>query len=441
MLAVDILLPQFNVITGKQLDLQADRVSLLVLPGITLFTGLVAGSYPALYLSGFHPAHVLKGKLDIGVGEAWARKGLVVFQFMIAVIFIVSVWVIYKQMEYVQEKNLGFNKAHVLYAKLEGNAANKLDTFLNEIESIPGVVQASAMWGSVMGFTSFTTGSFNWKGMDPDKIIQFEHLGIYYDMMELLGVEMAAGRSFSRNHPSDSSAIIFNETAIKVMGLEDPVGETFNLWGRDYTIIGVVKDFHFQSLHEPVKPFFFRIDSDDFDRIMIRIEADNQQRTLTDIQEFYQRFNPGYPFDYKYLDAEYQAQYRAEERVTVLSKYFAGLAIMISCLGLFGLASFTAERRLKEIGIRKALGSSVVGVIYLLSKEFTRTVAMAVLLAIPISYFITTYWLDDFVYRISLKWWYFAGAGLIAMTIAWLTVATQAFKAARVNPVKCLRDE
>ena len=440
-LIVDLLLPRFNAITGKQLGLFLTGELGITLLVITLFTGVVSGVYPAFYLSRFNPALVLKGKFNVPSGEQWARKGLVIFQFTLSIIFIVSVGVIYRQMEYVQEKHLGLEKDNVIYFKLEGNAPVKLETFLAGLKNIPGVVHASSMWGSVVGHTSFTTGAFEWKGMDPDRIIQFEHLGIHYDMIELLGIEMVAGRSFSRDFPSDTAAIIFNETAIDVMGLQDPVGEKFKLWGNGYTIIGVTKDFHFKSLHEKVQPFFFRITPDDVMKAMVKLEAGKEKEPLAAVEQYYKQFNPGYPFDYSFLDSEYQAQYAAEQRVATLSRYFAGLAIVISCLGLFGLAAFTAERRLKEIGIRKVMGSSVMGIVYLLSGDFNKVVFTAILLAFPISYVVIEQWLNTFAYRIDLDWRYFLGAGLIAMAITWITVGMQAYKAARVNPVKCLRDE
>lgn len=440
-LFVDLLLPQFNAITGKHLSLSGEGTLILVLTGITLLTGFISGSYPALYLSGFNSATVLKGTFNIPGGEAWARKGLVIFQFTLAIVFMVSVWVVYKQMEYVQTKHLGFDKDNIIYFKLEGAVSGNLDTFCGQLEDIPGVIEASGMRGSVMGLTGFTTGSFDWKGRDPNVIVQFEHLGIDYDMIELLGIDMAEGRAFSRDFPSDSSAIVFNETAIKMMGLEGPVGERFNLWGNDYKIIGVMKDFHFQTLHESVKPFFFRITPGDLNKVMVKIEAGKEQIILEQLESFYAKFNPGYIFDYEFLDTEYEKQYVAEQRVETLSKYFSALAILISCLGLLGLATFTAERRLKEVGIRKVLGSSSAGIVYLLCSEFNRIVCIAILIGLPISYFGTRSWLDNFAYGIKLHWSYFVGAGLIALAIAWLTVGIQAWKAARINPVKCLRDE
>jgi ABC-type antimicrobial peptide transport system permease subunit len=440
-LAVDVLLPQFNSITGKHLSLDLSANLAFSLLAITVFTGLVSGSYPALYLSKFSPAIVLKGKFNTSTGEQWARKGLVVFQFTISIIFIVSVWVIYKQLEFVQTKHLGYEKDNIIYFKTEGKVVEQSEAFINEMKSIPGVLNASSMWGSIMGLTSFTTGDFDWEGRNDDEIIQFEHLGVDFDMIELLGIKMAAGRSFSRSSPSDTSRIILNEAAIKIMNVKDPVGKKFGLWGRQYEIVGIAKNFHFKSLHEDVKPFFLRVTPDDFNKVLVKIEAGKEEETIGRIKEFYKTFNPGFAFDYDFLDSEYQALYSAEKKVATLSRYFAGLTILISCLGLFGLASFTAERRLKEIGIRKVMGSSVSGIVYLLSSDFNKIVLTAIIIALPLSYFGTKSWLNNFAYRIDLEWWYFPAAGLVAFAIAWLTVGMQAYKAARVNPTKCLRDE
>jgi putative ABC transport system permease protein len=366
---------------------------------------------------------------------------LVAFQFSLSIIFIVCVVVVYKQIEFVQSKNLGYDKDNILYFQMEGKIPENKEAFLSEIKNIPNVIQASSMWGSIVGGTSFTTGFFDWEGRNQDEIIQFEHLGIDYDLIELLGIEMAMGRSFSRNFPSDTSKIILNEEAIAVMGLKDPVGKIFNLWGNNMEIIGVAKNFHFKSLHEKVKPFFFRLLPRETSTMMVKVKLVQEKETIGNIRSVYQKFNPGYLFDYQFLDHDYQAQYEAEMRVAKLSRYFAGLAIIISCLGLFGLAAFTAERRLKEIGIRKVLGSSVLGIVSLLSADFTKIVLLSILTALPISYLIAKQWLDGFAFKISLEWWYFIGAGVIALVISWITVFTQTFKAARVNPVKCLNNE
>ncbi|MDQ3535518.1 MAG: ABC transporter permease, partial [Bacteroidota bacterium] len=228
---------------------------------------------------------------------------------------------------------------------------------------------------------------------------------------------------------------------IKAMGIQDPVGKTINFWGNEVRILGVAKDFHLESLHEEVKPLFFRLLPSPTDYIMAKIEAGREQETLSKLQDFYGSYNPGFEFDYKFMDENYQAQYISEKRISAISKYFAILATLISCLGLFGLAAFTAERRLKEIGIRKILGSSEFGIIQLLSGEFTKMVLAAICIALPLSYFIVKNWLDNFAYKINLEWWYFLSAGVLALIVALLTVGTQALKAARVNPADCLKDE
>ncbi|MEQ9443666.1 MAG: ABC transporter permease [Cyclobacteriaceae bacterium] len=437
---VSLLLPQFNQITGKLLTLTLDIPLLASVLGITLLTGLLAGSYPALYLSGFDPTTVLKGRFNSSVGELWARKGLVVFQFALSVILIVAVWVVYQQIAFVQAKNLGYDRDNIIHFPAEGKVLESMETFLSEMQQLPGVVSASSMRQNLVGASGFTTG-VNWPGKDPDAVIRFQNITVNYGLIEMLGMEMATGRSFSQDFISDTSAIIFNEAAMKVMGLEDPIGQTVNLWGQDRLVVGVVKDFHYKSLHEQVAPLFLKLAEGDATTMMAKIEAGRMQETIEQLQSFYQAYNPGYTFNYQFLDEDYQALYAAEQRVSTLSKYFAGLAILISCLGLFGLAAFTAERRLKEIGIRKILGASNAGIVYLLSGDFTKMVLIAIAIALPISYFAAQAWLQRFAFSIDLKVWYFAGAGLVALLIAWFSVGFQTIKAARVNPAQCLKDE
>ncbi len=439
-LLVALFLPQFNQITGKQLALTFDINLILSALGITIFTGLIAGSYPSLYLSGFNPVTVLKGKLNSAVGELFARRGLVVFQFVLSVILIVSVLVVYRQIEFVQTKNLGYSKDNVIYFGIEGKVKESLETFLAEVKNVPGVVNASSTTHRLMGGQSSTTG-LQWEGKNPDDIIPFEIIWVNYGMIETLCIEMVAGRTYSRDFSTDSTKIIFNEAAIAAMGLNDPIGKVINRWGTEVEIVGVAKDFHFQSLHESVKPLFFMLAPKDTDKIMVKIEAGREGESIEQLQKFYQSYNPGFTLDYQFLDQDYQVLYAAEQRVSTLSKYFAGIAILISCLGLFGLAAFTAERRLKEIGIRKILGSSDFGIVYLLSGDFTKMVLVAIFIALPISYFVARQWLQGFAFSIDLEWWYFAGSGLAALLIAWLSVGFQTIKAAQVNPVDSLRNE
>jgi ABC-type antimicrobial peptide transport system permease subunit len=260
-------------------------------------------------------------------------------------------------------------------------------------------------------------------------------------MLQTLGIGISQGRAFSRDFGTDSTKIIFNEAAIKAMGIKEPVGKTIRLWGQERQIVGVSKNFHFQSLHEEVKPLFFILMPQATWNVMVKIEAGKEKQTLSRLREFYGQFNPGFVFDYQFLDTDYQALYAAEQRVAVLSKYFAGLAILISCLGLYGLAAFTAQRRRKEISIRKVLGLGEMGIVYLLVGGFTRVLAVAIGIALPVSYLLSSRWLADFAYKIDLQWWYFAGAGVLVLLISWLTVGFQAVKAALVNPVTTLKSE
>jgi putative ABC transport system permease protein len=441
-IAVWLFLPQFNLITGKQISLHVtDTELVLAFFGITLFTGLIAGSYPAMYLSGFKPASVLKGEVKGSLGELWARKGLVVFQFFLSVILIVSVMVIYQQIQFVQNKNLGYKKDNLIQFPMEGKVKTSLKTFLDEVKKIPGVLNASSAGHNFLGRNNNTSG-LQWEGKNPEDLILFENVGTNYGLLETLGVELVEGRFFSEDYGSDTSKIIFNEAAIRVMNLKDPIGKKIKLWDRyDLEIIGVVKDFHYQSLHDVVNPLFFRLRPEDTWTMMVRLEGGKEKQSLDALTAFYKDFNPGFTLEYQFQDQEYARQYEAEQRVATLSGYFATIAIVISCLGLFGLAAFTAERRLKEIGIRKALGSSSTNIVILLSGDFTKMVLLSIILALPVSYWLLDEWLQRFQFHIPLKAWYFIAAGILALIIAWLTVASQAIRAATVNPVKCLRTE
>jgi putative ABC transport system permease protein len=438
-LLVDLFLPQFNLITGKQLTLKLEGNVVLSFLAITIFTGLIAGSYPALYLSGFNPVAVLKGKFNTSLGELWARKGLVIFQFAISVIFIVCVVVVYSQIRFAQNRNLGYDNENVIYFEIEGKVKQNVETFLTEMKKLPGVVNASSIGQSMIG--DGNTTNVEWEGKDPNMIVPFAIRPVNYDIIEMLDLTIKQGRAFSRNF-NDSAKVIINEAGIEVMGLKDPVGKEIGLGkGMKLEIIGVVKNFHFESLRYNVGPMFFVLVPQYTQKVMAKLAAGDQGETVKIIQQFYQQYNPGFDFNYRFLEQDYQEQYVAEKRVALLAEYFAGLAILISCLGLFGLAAFTAERRIKEIGIRKVLGSTEWGIVYLLTTDFTKIVCVAIIIAMPVSYLITNYWLGNFAYKIPLAWWYFVGSGFIALCIAWLTVGAQAVKAAHIAPTRCLRDE
>lgn len=435
LIVVHLLLPEFNLITGKSLELslRIEWIALLVL--IVLATGLIAGIYPALYISGFQAARIFKGQFAGSFSELFVRKGLVVFQFTLSVIFITSVLVVYDQIRFVQSKDPGYKKDNLLYFTADGNINRKPEVFLDEVRKFHGVVRASSMFGSLTGEFTGLPGSIEYNGK---KITMFQ-LGVNYGMLETLGIEMKLGRTFSKklDHAADTMKWIFNEAAMEAMGESNIVGKTI----ADREIIGVVKNFHFQSLHEEVKPFAFRLEPSYCMDIWVRVQAGKEAGTIDYLRNLYSKFNPGLPFNYTFLDQAYDAQYQSEQRIAVLAKYFAGLAIIISCLGLYGLASFTTERRKKEVGIRKVLGSSEMGIIYLLSSDFGRLVFIAVVIAIPISYAATAEWLSGFAYRVDLQWWYFMAGGLLSFLIACVTVIGLTFKAARENPVRSLKYE
>lgn len=434
LLTVVLLLPRFNTIIGKQLALQFDVNLVLLILGITFVTGLLSGSYPAIYLSGFNAVTVLKGKLNRSVGELWTRKGLVVTQFALSIILIVSVIVVYNQIKFAQNQNLGYNKDNIVYFKAEGKIKEQLPTFLAELKNLPGIKNASSTTHSMIGHNWST--SLEWEGMDPDNKTNFQIVGVDYDFIETMDMQIVAGRGFNRAY-GDSIGMIFNETAIKAMGLVDPIGKI--VAGR-IPIVGVVKDFHFKSLHDRVEPLFMAI-MPQVNKVMVRIEAGRERDAIKEINGIYKAFNPGFPFEYEFLDDNYEALYASEQRVATLSKYFAGMAILISCLGLFGLAMFTAERRKKEISVRKVLGQTVTEVTVMLSSDFAKLVLVAILIALPIAYLIANDWLSGFAYHISLQVWYFLAAGVTALFVAMLTVGSQALQAANRNPVDGLREE
>jgi putative ABC transport system permease protein len=440
---VSLVLPAFNDITGKQLSLyHLDTGFVLSALGITLFTGLMAGSYPALYLSGFKPIQVLKGKLRTAAGEVLVRKGLVVFQFTLSIVLIVAVGVVYRQISYIQTKPLGYDRDHVISIDKEGRLTDvqRQNTFLAEARRIPGVTGASDISHRLTGHDGGTYGVV-WPGKDPNDRTEFEIVGGDLDMIKTLGMTIRDGRDFSAAYPSDSAGIIFNEAAIRFMGLTHPIGQQLTIWGQPVKIVGVVGDFHFQSLHEKVKPLLILLRPQWTNRFVIKLATDKEKPAIAALERLYRQFNPGWSFGYTFMDESYQTLYVSENRVAVLSRCFAGLAILISCLGLFGLAAFTAQRRNKEIGIRKVLGASVSGVVMLLSGDFLKLVLAAILISFPLAWWATSQWLASFAYRIDIGIGVFAAAGAFIILLTFLTISFQSIRAALANPAKSLKTE
>ena len=436
LILVRLALPAFNNLTDKTIVLSLDLNLISAGLIITLVTGLLAGSYPALYLSSFKPVAVLKGKVTELKGESWTRKGLVIFQFSISIILILSVYVVYKQIDYVQNKSLGYDNSHLVRIRNTSKVAQNLETFLQEIKKIPGVENASAFINSP--YNPPGTPDFSWPGSEGVNT-NLSRFIVHYDFIETFGLELTDGQTLSRNFAKPQ--IVINEQAVQHMGLSEPIGSKARLWGQEVTIVGVVKDFHFKSLHQQIEPMLFHIlPADYMAYLIVRLDSD-VQGSMERIEEFYKEYNDTSTFEYQFLSDDYHSLYESEKRVSSISKYFAGIAIIISCLGLFGLASFTAERRIKEIGIRKILGSSILGIIKLLVEDFTRLLAASIVVGLSVGYLITKNWLDDFAFRIELEWWFFLVVGLLTLATAWLSVGYQVIKVARVNPAECLRDE
>ncbi len=438
LLFVSFILPEFNGITQKHLAMKFDLRLVLILTGITVITGLIAGSYPALYISGFSSfiSRVLPGK---PAKESFIRKGLVVFQFATSAILIVAVLVVNRQIRFIRSQGPGFSMDNVIYFAADGKIGQGKDAFILELKKIPGVINATCSDHTLIGHEHTT--SLTWEGKDPGENISFEFAYTGYDMAETFGLEMSAGRSYSRGFGDESTKIILNETAVKAMGINDPIGKTVNFWGKKEEIIGIVKDFHFESFHEKIKPMFFNFNEQESNMIMVRLKAYSGKETIAGVEELYRKFNPGFIFDFKYLDQDFQSEYLAEKRAAGLSRYFAAIAILITCLGLIGLVAYTAERRSREIALRKISGSNEFQIINLLSLEFIKMVSLAILIALPSAYLIARQWLGNFAYRTDLSWKIFIAAGFIATSVALITISWVSWKAATKNPVEALRHE
>ena len=436
------LLPAFNQLTGKDIILPFASLKFWIgLVCLTLVTGFIAGSYPSLFLSSFKPILVLKGTLKFTSSAAMFRKGLVVFQFVLSIVLIIGTIVVSRQVDYVQTTNLGYDRENLVYIPLEGDLTPQYHVFKQEALKMPGVkfiTRASQAPTAI----SNGTGGVDWDGKDPNTSPQFTHASIGLDYTTTMQLLLAEGRDMSKNFRSDTAGYILNESALAKTGIKDPIGKRLTFWGRKGTIIGVVKDFHFASLHEPIRPLILRFgENEGYGNVLVRTEIGKTKQALKSLEKLCKQLNPKFPFTYYFSDEEYQKLYKSEQVVSKLSNYFAFLAILISCLGLLGLAMFTAEQRTKEIGIRKVLGASLVSLFGLQSKEFLKLIILALLIASPLAWWMMNKWLMNFAYQISIGWWVFLVAGATVILIALITVSTQAIKAAVANPVQSLRTE
>ena len=439
---VILVLPAFNHLTDKHISFPYGSSSFwLSLAVLTLVTGAISGSYPALFLSSFQPIRVLKGAMKFSVGAAWFRKGLVVFQFILSIVLIIGTIVVSGQVDYVQKLNLGYDRENLLYIPLEGDLVGKYSLFKERARQITGVGEVSRISQDPTDLNN-GTGGIEWDGKDPNSKPMFTNTSAGYDFVKTLKLQLVAGRDFSKDFPTDSVGYLLNEEGLKKTGYKDPIGRPLTMWQKKGKIIGIIKNFHFNSLHEPIKPLIIKFgEQEGWGNAMVRTQAGKTKQALAGLEQLCRELNPKFPFTYQFADEEYRNLYKSEAIVHNLSNCFAGLAIFISCLGLLGLAMFTAEQRTKEFGIRKVLGANASTLFTLLSKDFLVLVLIAFLLASPLAWLAMHGWLQNFAYHVEVEWWVFLLAGAMALLIALLTVSVQAIKVAIANPVKSLRTE
>jgi len=436
-----LFMSSFNTITQKSILISSlGSMVWLQFAGIALLTGLLAGSYPALYLSSFSVSGVFRSNAGASGRGSGLRKGLVVLQFVMSIVLIVGTFTVYRQLDFIRSKDLGVDRENVVMLGLEGGVRDQYDTFKQELLQAPGVLQVARASNNPLSIGNDTIG-VQWEGKDPDNNQLFWNSAIGYDFVEAMGITMDAGRHFSRDFGTDSSNYVVNWKAAEAMGMDDPVGQQISFWGREGTIVGVMEDFHMSSMYRPITPVIFRLRPDQTDILFVRVAAGQTSEALAAFEGIYKQFNPEYPFDFEFMDAEFESAYRSEVVMGTLANVFAFVAILIACLGLFGLASFTAEQRTREIGIRKVLGASVPSVVMLLSREFILLVGGAFVVAAPFAYIIMNKWLEEFAFHTELGIGILAGAGISAILIAWLTVGYQAVVSAVAAPVDSLRSD
>jgi len=432
-----ILRTPFNNMAGKELsfDFFAPDI-LLILLLLVIFTGILAGSYPAQHLASFRTVDILKGIYHSG--SLFFRKFLIVIQFIISVILIISTIVVYKQLHYIRSKDIGLNKNNIIYFPLRD--FSNFAAFKEKLKTLPGIENVTATNRVPLSITN-SSWTYTWEGKDPDSEFLFQQIYVDFDYFETFKMEIVAGRSFSPEFPSDSNNYIINEEAAKIMDIGDPLGKRLMQPKNEGLIVGIVKDFNFHRLTRPIDPLILRIDPRRFEEAIIRLNPVNLEQTLAGIEETWREYYPGEPFEYTFLDEEFDKMYRAEERMGTIFNYFAVLALIISCLGLFGLSSFIAELRTREIGIRKAHGSSVMNIFLLMNRQFVFWVLISNIVAWPAAWYIMNRWLENYAYKTALSWWVFLTAALISIVIAILTVTYQSLRIANTNPAQTLRYE
>ena len=438
---VNLALPEFNHLARKELSLNltGNLTILAGLGGIVLLTGILSGSYPAMYISSFQPVRILKGPKHSDTKGYWLRKLLVVSQFTLSIMLIIGAIVLSKQLQYIRNRDLGYDKNHIISIAMPASISDRFESIKAEMLRIPGIVKVAGS-SSPIPWKQTQISGLEWEGSEEDNNVRFNIDFVDYDYIEALRMELVEGRNFSKKMSSDTTAYILNQEAIRQMGLEDPIGKRFVLI-RPGKIVGIMKDFIFDSFQNPIEPLLFSYAPSRLRYVHIRMRPHNISGTLASIEDSWKRINPDYPFEYDFVDDDYNYLSRTEQRISTIFRWSAFLGIFISCLGLTGLASYVAEQRTKEAGIRRVLGASAFGIVVLMIKEFLKWTLIANIVAWPVAWVATNRWIENYAYRITIGWTVFATAGALAFLMTIITVGYQAIKAARANPVDSLRYE
>jgi ABC-type lipoprotein release transport system permease subunit len=439
---VTLALPLFNAYLGTQLALDWGSYGFWgLLAAIWILATIMSSLYPSFFLAGLPVFNALKQQVKPGLSGVYFRKGLIVCQFCITALFIAGILVVYSQQEYVRQKDLGLDRENVLYLSLEGELYHNMEVLRQEALKFPSVVSATVATHLPINIQAYS-GDLAWPGKDPGLQTKVSATWVGYDYTKTMGISLAAGREFSPLYLTDSTAYLVNQAALDMMGLEeDPIGAEISFWNGSGPIVGVMEDFHLQSLHSPITPLILVLEPENASYLLVRSAEGQLEQAIADLRQVTETINPQYPFEYHFLDQEYERLYLSERMISRLILVFGIVAIFISCLGLLGLTAFTVSRRVKEIGIRKVLGASVFDITTLLSRSYLGLILLGWLIALPVSSMVLNGWLANFAYKIELTWWYFALAGFITLVIALLTVSFQSVKAALANPVESLRSE
>lgn len=440
LMIIQLIMPVFNELAGKELQFDIlGRSTSMTVGGVLLVSWLVAGLYPALLLSSFNPIKAIRGKLLLSGGNTFFRKALVVTQFTLSIGIITGTLLIQKQVNFIRNKDLGFDKENIFTFWMSDEMQSRVKTIQTELEKHPGIQKVTAANQRIWELEN-TTGDTDWEGKDPASAFMIKPVNVLPNFKDALGLELVEGRWFSGSR-ADTASYILNETAVAAMGIEDPVGKSFSLWENKGTIIGVVRDFHHASVHQKIEPAIFIHWYNWYNLAYVKVNGRDTPGAIAAAEKIWKQYNPNVPFNYTFIDADYDAMYRSDERTGQVFASFSIVAIIISSLGLFGLAAFTVSQRTKEIGVRKVLGATVTQIVVLLSKDFLRLVLMAFIISIPLAWLGMQTWLQGFAYRISMDWTVFTTAGALAVVIAFATMSFQTIKAGMSNPVDALRSE